>query len=584
MFNLHRFIHKYPFETLHEMNLDWLIESVKELAKELEQYEIVNSISYGGEWDITKQYKAWTVVAVNGTTGYISLQPVPAGIDYTNSDYWVLIADFTVQLAGLAQRVTDLEAEVPLIHQEISNNTWLDGKKIVWYGDSWGTTTDNVVSKFIAKYPNVDVTNRCIGGTTITRLDEGEFPGYGSNSGYQRIRQDSIADFDYIFIMYGVNDWQTSRPLRNTDDDEYCYCYAVRETLNYILTNNPTVKPVMIFPTYCYRSFSTGRTDCVNVQGINLPAYINNAIDICEDLGVEYINLFENTPINETNYTSFMRNDSGIYVHPLAPLSQIIADAIFEGKKNTGRCYGDAWGGNIFTSIIHTTYDKTPEVSDTIPASSVSAYGPCMKVSSTDNHSFVKVTNKSDGLVMHIRAYNPSTDAVSFYVDRLNEGSSNVRTALFNVTKAGYIDCYVTIPRADNVAPAIITSGNDFIMTDIDIRIMSGSDYYQSNLTASAPSGITITSGTPYNIASDGIYTCFAVSVTPSSNISSGDVLIQNTVPTYSGANLVYFFGYNTTTYKPVLLYHVYNQIRTSEAVTAGQTIIIPEHQFKMPI
>lgn len=101
-----------PYTNFHDLNLTELIKWVKALADEIHDFEIVNQISYGGVWDITKQYTKYTIVTVNGTDGYISLKPVPSGIDITNSEYWVVVADFTTALAGLGARVSALESEV----------------------------------------------------------------------------------------------------------------------------------------------------------------------------------------------------------------------------------------------------------------------------------------------------------------------------------------------------------------------------------------------------------------------------------------------------------------------------------------
>ena len=156
-----RFIHKYPYTDLHELNLDWLIKAVKDIAYEVHNWELVNEISYQGSWDITKQYPAWSIVTVNGTIGYISKQPVPVGVDYTNNDYWVLVADYTVQLAGLGDRVADLEIDMAAAQGDITSlqalTTWLKGqltnstKKVICISDSYGltpSTSNSWIPKF----------------------------------------------------------------------------------------------------------------------------------------------------------------------------------------------------------------------------------------------------------------------------------------------------------------------------------------------------------------------------------------------------------------------------------------------------
>lgn len=129
MFNFNNWLNRFPGTNFHELNIDWLVEAVKDLAKEINDFEIVNQFTYDGSWDITKQYKKFSIVTVNGTEGYISLQPVPAGVSIYNTEYWVMIADYTAVIAGLGLRVTALEKKF---------DTWQD-RTVVFLGDSYMT-------------------------------------------------------------------------------------------------------------------------------------------------------------------------------------------------------------------------------------------------------------------------------------------------------------------------------------------------------------------------------------------------------------------------------------------------------------
>ena len=129
MFNFNNWLNRFPGTNFHELNIDWLVEAVKQLAEEIHDFEIVNQFTYEGSWNITKQYKKFSIVTVNGTEGYISLQPVPAGVPISNTDYWVMIADYTAVIAGLGLRVTALEKKF---------DTWQD-RTVVFLGDSYMT-------------------------------------------------------------------------------------------------------------------------------------------------------------------------------------------------------------------------------------------------------------------------------------------------------------------------------------------------------------------------------------------------------------------------------------------------------------
>lgn len=100
--------------------LNKVIAYINSFGEYLEEFSALNEIKYEGLWDITKQYEAWSVVSVNGEKGYISVQPVPVGVSIENENYWRLIADFTAEIAGLAERVVALEAECASLETGIS--------------------------------------------------------------------------------------------------------------------------------------------------------------------------------------------------------------------------------------------------------------------------------------------------------------------------------------------------------------------------------------------------------------------------------------------------------------------------------
>lgn len=130
------FIEKYPYTDAHELNLDWIIAQIRKLSDDMTEFEAVNKISFDGTWDITKQYKPWTIVN-NGTQGYISIQPVPAGIQLTNEDYWRGVIDYTATIADLQNRVVILEGQTAQLESDLSP---LINKKYIFIGDSYNTT------------------------------------------------------------------------------------------------------------------------------------------------------------------------------------------------------------------------------------------------------------------------------------------------------------------------------------------------------------------------------------------------------------------------------------------------------------
>ena len=93
------FINQFPYSDFHEMNLDWILKSMKGLSDDMKSFIASNKVEYEGIWDITKQYENNDIV-LDQVRGYmmISIQPVPAGIDILNTDYWIPVSPFKVDI------------------------------------------------------------------------------------------------------------------------------------------------------------------------------------------------------------------------------------------------------------------------------------------------------------------------------------------------------------------------------------------------------------------------------------------------------------------------------------------------------
>lgn len=104
------FFNNFPYTNFHELNLDWLLNQMKELGTAFEDFVKANKLKYADPitWDITKSYNPNTIV-VDGSTAYISLQRVPAGTQITDTDYWLAAFDASGYNI-LAGQVTALDA------------------------------------------------------------------------------------------------------------------------------------------------------------------------------------------------------------------------------------------------------------------------------------------------------------------------------------------------------------------------------------------------------------------------------------------------------------------------------------------
>nr|DAF69193.1 MAG TPA: Preneck appendage protein helix, VIRAL PROTEIN.05A [Caudoviricetes sp.] len=97
---------RWPYSNFHELNLDWILETLKKQNAAIADFISLNSITYADplQWDITRQYPKNQVVLDTNGDGYLSVQPVPVGVEIDNTDYWTKIGNFselwsTVKLA-----------------------------------------------------------------------------------------------------------------------------------------------------------------------------------------------------------------------------------------------------------------------------------------------------------------------------------------------------------------------------------------------------------------------------------------------------------------------------------------------------
>ena len=105
------FINQFPYSDAHELNLDWIISKVKALEIDMKEFKGINDIKYVGNWDITTQYEAWSVVNFQ-KEAYMSIKPVPEGIDITNADYWIYVSEFKIDMALSASSLNPVANKV----------------------------------------------------------------------------------------------------------------------------------------------------------------------------------------------------------------------------------------------------------------------------------------------------------------------------------------------------------------------------------------------------------------------------------------------------------------------------------------
>lgn len=104
--------YRYPYTNDHELNLGWVLATIKAQESELSKFVALNTVKYADpfDWDITHQYATNTVVFNPADmTAYISVQPVPSGVQIDNTDYWTPIFTLADIFTAYKTSITPVE-------------------------------------------------------------------------------------------------------------------------------------------------------------------------------------------------------------------------------------------------------------------------------------------------------------------------------------------------------------------------------------------------------------------------------------------------------------------------------------------
>lgn len=104
------FPHGWPYSNFHDLNLDWIISVIRELETKITQFVALNTVKYANpfQWNIASQYaKNTLVIDPQIETVYLSVQPVPMGVQITDTDYWTKVASIAGIYDQLISAITN---------------------------------------------------------------------------------------------------------------------------------------------------------------------------------------------------------------------------------------------------------------------------------------------------------------------------------------------------------------------------------------------------------------------------------------------------------------------------------------------
>lgn len=97
----------FPHTRTYDTDLGWLIKELNRVKELLNQYLENAVITFADPitWNITEQYPALTCVIDSDGTAYLSKQPVPAGVDISNTNYWLPIFNYDDNINELRSQI-----------------------------------------------------------------------------------------------------------------------------------------------------------------------------------------------------------------------------------------------------------------------------------------------------------------------------------------------------------------------------------------------------------------------------------------------------------------------------------------------
>lgn len=542
-------IRRYPYTDYYEANLDWILHQICKIDKRVEDWINYTEIKYADpiEWDILHTYDANTIV-IHENDSYLSKKPVTAGVDITNGDYWLKIGNFSGSIHEITEEVNRLKA--PTYH----------GKKIVAYGDSTGTSATNFFHQLTEEY-KLDIDNRCVGGTALTLPDT-----TAGVAGITRIlAADDLDNFDYLFILFGINDWQLSRTVAD-------YADCVRQICEKMVSCQQCM-PLFIFPWYCYRTFTVdGNGSFANKEGCDLSAYIDAAITVCETYHVKYLNFYNIAGVNHSNYVQWLNNDGGIYVHCLRRLGWKVAHILMSGVVNNGRCFTDT-GDNVAEKIFTSADDGINPTNEPIALSLV---GTFIAGSSNANISATTLLPQVNKVTrIHVKG-TAVTDGDSIRITPYVTGSTldgdNWHKKIITVPNGACFDYTFEIDFDEFSIIAYGNHGTYCIIKDLEIyadQPLTSKSYMWGSVKGAFKTR-------PYAHIEHNEFISEYIDMTMNTAISAGDVIAECNVSTRGRSYVVGTLIETGQPHKFVSFIYLRNKLYATEHINSGARVVVP--------
>mgnify|MGYP002765440400 CR=1 FL=1 len=193
---------------MYQYKLGWLIKELMSFKQDLATAIDLKTIKYADpiQWDITTQYPANTVVVnpKNGTA-YMSKVPVPAGVELTNTNYWVVVFNYQDIYNKIMDGVAFNDRDQDYATKDLLVND------LVWYAGELYRVTRAIPtgSKYIP------------GTNLVTTTIESLLARYYGRDRTAQISNDTVnVSGDYTLVAGDIAETSTNRTIKVTKDRE----------------------------------------------------------------------------------------------------------------------------------------------------------------------------------------------------------------------------------------------------------------------------------------------------------------------------------------------------------------------------
>lgn len=193
---------------MYQYNLGWLIQELMSFKQDLATAIDLKTIKYADpiQWDITTQYPANTVVVdPKSGTAYMSKVPVPAGVELTNSSYWVVVFNYQDIYNRIMDGVAFNDRDQDYATKDLLVND------LVWYaGDLYRVTRA------------IPTGSKYIPGTNLIKTSiESLLARYYGRDRTAQVSNDTVnVSGDYTLVAGDIAETSTNRTIKVTKDRE----------------------------------------------------------------------------------------------------------------------------------------------------------------------------------------------------------------------------------------------------------------------------------------------------------------------------------------------------------------------------